>query len=157
MSGAGFDPKVVGRPSVGESSNGPRVKRLAVRDLTEATKGHASGIGFADFTTRRLVEKIDHAALYTNALTASAPEEARIPLTLESDREMIDAALGTIGPVPPEGARVVRIRNTLALGEIEVSEAYQPELARRPELEVIEVPRPMFGADGELLPLPGRT
>lgn len=157
VSGAGFDPKVVGRPSVGESSGGPRVKRLAVRDLTEATKGHAAGIGFADFTTRRLVEKIDHAALYTNALTASAPEEARIPLTLESDREMIDAALGTIGSVSPERARVVRIRNTLALGEIEVSEAYQPELAGRPELEVIEAPRPMFGADGELPPLPARA
>jgi hypothetical protein len=75
--------------------------RSAVRDLTEATQGQAAGIGFADFSTRRLVEKIDHAALYTNALTASAPEEARIPLTLESDREMILAALGTSGPVPP--------------------------------------------------------
>jgi hypothetical protein len=157
VSGAGFDPKVVGRPSVGESSDGPCVKRLAVRDLTEATKGHAAGIGFADFTTRRLVEKIDHAALYANALTASAPEEARIPLTLENDREMIDAALCTIGPVPPERARIVRIRNTLALGEIEVSEVYQPELAGRPELQVIEAPRPLFGADGELPPLPART
>jgi hypothetical protein len=154
VSGVGFDPEVVGRPSTGAPSGGPRVKRLAVRDLTEATQGHAAGIGFADFTTRRLVEKIDHAALYTNALTASAPEEARIPLTLESDREMILAALGTIGPVPPERARVVRIRNTLALGEIEVSEAYQPELAGRPELEVREAPRPMFGPDGELPPLP---
>jgi hypothetical protein len=157
VSGAGFDPKVVGRPPVDGCSVGPRVNRLAVRDLTEATKGHAAGIGFADFTTRRLVEKIDRAALYTNALTASAPEDARIPLTLESDREMIDAALSTIGPVPPERARVVRIRNTLALAEIEASEAYESELAGRPELEVIEAPRPMFGPDGALAPLPAHA
>ena len=37
-----------------------------------------------------------------------------------------------------------------SLREIEASEVYQPELAGRPELEVIEAPRPMFGADGEL-------
>jgi hypothetical protein len=157
VSGAGFDPKVVGRPPIEGASSGPRVTRLAVRDLTEATKGHAAGIGYTDFTTRRLVDKIDYAALYTNALTASAPEDARIPLTLASDREMIDAALGTIGPVPPESARVVRIRNTLALGEIEVSEAYQPELVDRPTLEVVEAPRPMFGPDGELPPLPAHA
>jgi hypothetical protein len=157
VSGAGFDPKVVGRPPIDGASNGPRVTRLAVRDLTEATKGHAAGIGFVDFTTRRLVDKIDRAALYANALTASAPEDARIPLTLASDREMIDAALRTIGPVPPERARVVRIRNTLALGEIEVSEAYRSELAGRPALELIEGPRPMFGPDGALPPLPARA
>ncbi|MDH3520095.1 MAG: DUF362 domain-containing protein [Myxococcales bacterium] len=157
VSGAGFDPKVAGRPEVGEPSSGPRVKRLAVRDLSEATHGHAAGIGYADFTTRRLVEKIDRVALYTNALTASAPEEARIPLTLESDLEMIVTALGTIGPVSPERARVVRIRNTLVLDEIEVSEAYQAELASRPELEMREAPRPMFGADGALPPLPARA
>ncbi|HEY5657670.1 MAG TPA: lactate racemase domain-containing protein [Myxococcota bacterium] len=157
ISGAGFDPKIAGRPCVGEVRVGPRVKRLAVRDLSEATQGHATGIGFADFTTRRLVEKIDRDALYTNALTASAPEEARIPLTLEDDAEMIEAALRTIGPVAPEHARVVRIRNTLALGEIEASEAYRPELAAHPELEMIEAPRPMFGADGALPPLPARA
>jgi hypothetical protein len=157
VSGAGFDPKVVGRPPIDGASSGPSVTRLAVRDLTEATQGHAAGIGYTDFTTCRLVEKIDRAALYTNALTASAPEDARIPLTLASDREMIDAALGTIGPVPPERARVVRIRNTLALGEIEASEAYQLELAGRPEIEVLEEPRPMFGPDGELPPLPARV
>jgi len=66
-------------------------------------------------------------------------------------------ALGTIGPVSPERARVVRIRNTLVLDEIEVSEAYQAELASRPELEMREAPRPMFGADGALPPLPARA
>ncbi len=159
VSGMGFDPKVVGRPLPAEDEGDasyPRVKRIAVRDLTDATKGHAAGIGFVDFTTRRLVEKIDYAALYTNALAASAPEDARIPMALEDDREMIAAALGTIGPVAPDEARVVRIRNTLALGELEVSEAFRPEVERRDDLQLCAAAQPMFSEEGALRPLPAR-
>jgi hypothetical protein len=159
VSGAGFDPKVAGRPlpdgDEGDASY-PCVKRIAVRDLTAATRGHAAGIGFSDFTTRRLVEKIDYAALYTNALAASAPEDARIPMALEDDREMIAVALGTIGPVAPERARVVRIRNTLALGELEVSEAFRPEVEQRDDLELCAAPQAMFSEEGGLRPLPAR-
>jgi hypothetical protein len=159
VSGAGFDPKVVGRPlpdGDDPEAHRPRVMRIAVRDLTVATAGHAAGIGYVDFTTRRLVEKIDYAALYTNALTACVPEDARIPMTLDDDREMIATALGTIGPVPPEEARVVRICNTLALGELEVSEAYRPEVGQRDDLELCAAPQPMFSPEGALRPLPSR-
>ena len=159
VSGMGFDPKVVGRPlpagDEGDASY-PRVKRIAVRDLTDATKGHAAGIGFVDFTTRRLVEKIDYVALYTNALAASAPEDARIPMALEDDREMIAVALGTIGPVASDEARVVRIRNTLALGELEVSEAFRPEVEQSDDLQLCAAAQPMFSEEGALRPLPAR-
>ena len=153
ISGAGFDPKVAVRADAAAgSADSPAggVKRIAVRDLTARTAGHAAGIGFADFTTRRLVAKIDYAALYANALTACVPEDARIPMTFENDRDMIEAALATIGPTPAERARVVRIRNTLALEEVEVSEAFSGELDTRPDLEALEAPRPMFGSDGTL-------
>jgi hypothetical protein len=71
-------------------------------------------------------------------------------MTFENDRDMIEAALATIGPTPAEHARVVRIRNTLALEEVEVSEAFSGELDTRPDLEALEAPRPMFGSDGTL-------
>jgi hypothetical protein len=56
-----MDPNVTGRvPSrFFKQPSGPDVTRILVRDLSEASEGNASGIGGADVTTRRLVEKID--------------------------------------------------------------------------------------------------
>jgi hypothetical protein len=58
--------------------------------------------------------------------------------------------------VPPEEARVVRICNTLALGELEVSEAYRSEMGQRDDLELCAAPQPMFSPEGALRPLPSR-
>jgi hypothetical protein len=72
----------------------------------------------------------------------------------ESDREAVENALNCIGLTPPEQARVVRIRSTLVLGEIECSEALLPEIAKRPDLEVVGRGRPLpFDAAGRIVPL----
>ncbi|MCP4218186.1 MAG: DUF2088 domain-containing protein [bacterium] len=72
ISGTGMDTNVTGRNRdiLGDFCMLPKVRRILVRDLTEKTKGNANGIGFADFTTRRLADKIDFQATYTNALAA---------------------------------------------------------------------------------------
>jgi len=154
ISGSGFDTKVVGRimmPLVAQEPDRPRVKRIVVCDLTAKTEGNADGVGIADFVTKRLVDKIDLEALYVNAMAGAEPEHARIPMTLENDREAIGAAIKTIGLVPPEQARIIRIRNTLELGEVEVSQAYESELSGRKDLEAITDARPMvFDKDGHL-------
>ena len=52
-----------------------------------------------------------------------------------------------------EGAGLVRIKNTLTLGEVQVSEAYADELRQRPDLEVLGDPVPLaFDAAGQLIP-----
>src|SRR5689334_265128 len=61
VSGSGMDTNVIGRKPQG-SEEDPHVKRIFVRDLTPATRGNAYGIGFADFTTTRLVRAIDRRA-----------------------------------------------------------------------------------------------
>ncbi|MBW2000533.1 MAG: DUF2088 domain-containing protein [Deltaproteobacteria bacterium] len=156
ISGSGFDTKVVGRimmPLVAQEPDRPRVKRIVVCDLTAKTEGNADGVGIADFVTKRLVDKIDLEALYVNAMAGAEPEHARIPLTLENDREAIGAAIKTIGLVPPEKARIIRIRNTLELGEVEVSQAYESELSGRKDLEAItKVQSMVFDNDGNLEP-----
>lgn len=38
---------------------GPDVNKMAVFDLTHQTEGNANGVGTADFTTQRLVDKMD--------------------------------------------------------------------------------------------------
>jgi hypothetical protein len=155
ISGAGMDTNVIGRPSNPHEPfpADPKILWIAALDLTEESGGNATGIGNADFTTRRLAEKIDWKVTAINTLTACAPNGAKLPLVFESDREAIENALGCIGLTRPEHARVIRIKNTLMLGEIECSEAFAPEIAKRPDLTVLGEPRPLaFDAAGRLVP-----
>ncbi len=153
ISGVGMDPNITGRNRdiIGTFSHPTRVKRLFVRDLTASSNGNAIGIGLADLTTRRLVEKINYAATYMNCMTAISLEKGAIPIYFETDREAISVALNSLGLIQPERSRVIRIRNTLQLDEVEVSEAYLDELLQRPDLEIVEGAYPMrFDPGGNL-------
>lgn len=154
VSGAGMDTNVIGRKRNDRKAmdgETPRVLRIFVRDLTKATHGNATGIGMAEFTTRRLVDKIDFHATYTNCITGQHVSAAAVPVHYETDREVLDIALESIGLIEPDRARVLWIPNTLNLGEVEASEAYL-ELARmRGDLEILTEPRPLsVESDGNL-------
>jgi hypothetical protein len=154
ISGSGMDTNVIGRPSNPHEPfpNDPKILWIVTLDLTDESYGNAVGIGNADFTTRRLVEKIDMKPTLINAITACAPGGAKVPATFETDREAVETALSCIGLTPPSSARVIRIKNTLMLGEIEVSEAYAAELARRPDLTPLGDAAPLpFDAAGRLI------
>jgi hypothetical protein len=157
ISGAGMDTNVIGRPSNPHEPfpADPKILWIVALGLTEESHGNATGIGNADFTTRRLVDAIDMKPTLINCITACAPNGAKIPATYDTDREAIETALSCIGLTPPERARVVRIRNTLMLGEIEVSEAFLPEVGRRGDLTQLSGPAPLgFDAAGRLISLP---
>ena len=154
ISGSGMDTNVIGRPSNPHEPfpNEPKILWIVTLDLTEESYGNAVGIGNADFTTRRLVEKIDMKPTLINAITACAPGGAKVPATFDTDREAVETALGCIGLTPADKARVIRIKSTLMLGEIEVSEAYAAELAKRPDLTSIGDATPLpFDAAGRLV------
>jgi hypothetical protein len=153
ISGAGMDTKVIGRIMniIEESPRHPRILRIYVRDLHGDSYGNATGVGLADFVSRRLVNKIDPTATYINCLTGLSPESARIPITFDTDREAVEAALGTIGMVKPEEARIVCIQNTLLLEELDVSEACLPEVKQRDNLKVLWGPKGLvFDSSGGL-------
>src|SRR5438874_8791420 len=153
ISGSGMDTNVIGRPSNPHEPfpADPKILWIVALDITEESYGNATGLGNADFTTRRLVDKIDMKATLINSITACAPWGARIPATYETDREAIETALDCIGLTPPERARVIRVKNTLMLGEIEVSEAFAADLARRPDLTPLGDPTPLpFDVAGRL-------
>ena len=156
VSGAGMDTNVIGRPSNPHEPfpADPKILWIVALDLTDESYGNATGIGNADFTTRRLVEKIDMKPTLINCITACEPGAAKVPPTYETDREAIETALSCIGLAPPEQARVVRIKNTLLLGEIQVSEALLPEIAGRADLTQLNEPAPLaFDAGGRLAPV----
>ena len=151
ISGSGMDPNVIGmwRRLGGERM--PDYKRIVVRDVTPESHGNAIGIGWADFTTRRLVDSIDRAAMEMNCITANAPDVARVPIATATDREAIELAIKTAAITAP--ARLARVHSTLRLEELYVSEALLDEARHNPAIEVLDEPAPMaFDDTGRLAP-----
>lgn len=154
ISGTGMDQNVIARTATraGVAFQGPAIRRIFVRDLTDKSQGMASGIGNADFTTRRLVEKMDRQATYMNCISSCEPEMAAVPPYYDSDREAIRAALRTIGLVQPENARIVHIRNTLRLDALRISESLRAEALGVEGLEFDSLPAPIgFDPAGNML------
>jgi len=156
ISGTGFDTKVVGRilmPLVSAEPEKPQIKRIVVCDLTRQTEGNADGVGIADFVTRCLVDKIDMQALKINAITGAEPEHARIPMALDNDRQAVEVAIQSVGMVARENLKIIRIKNTMRLAEVEISLAYKNELLKRDDLEIVRDEHLLeFDPDGNLPP-----
>ena len=156
ISGVGIDPNVTGRNRdfVEVFDHPVRIKRVFVRDLTEQSKGNAIGIGLADLTTQRLVDKIDYDVTYKNCITGISLEKGAVPMYFENDRQAIEVALDSIGLTSSPKSKVVRIKNTLRLDIVGVSEAYLDELHQRNDVEILGDPEPMqFDRHNNLLPL----
>ncbi len=137
ISGTGMDTNVTGRnfDLLGDFTTRPKVKRVFIRDLTAKTEGNATGIGLADFTTTRLVEKMDKHKTWMNVITGISPEKGAIPIHFDTDREILQACFDTIGDTPPAEAMVVHIKNTLAVHRISVSQAYADLIAGNEKLK----------------------
>src|SRR5579884_43052 len=139
ISGDGADPNVTGRYPTPFASGGPEVTRQVVLDLDDASMGNANGIGTADFTTLRLARKMDLAATYPNSLTSTVPGPVKLPMVLPNDRMAFQAAILTCHAVnrPP---LVVRIKDTLHLDEMWVSEALLAEVDGNAAVAVVDGP-----------------
>lgn len=155
FSGTGMDTNVIGRFKIlgVEEPESPDVKYLVVSDLSEASHGNAIGVGLADFTTQRLLEKVDRSAMNANVLTSTFVERAKIPLVLPNDREALEAAVRCNWGVEPEETRFVRIPNTLHLRYIYLSENLLEEALANGNLEVVEEASELeFDEEGYLAP-----
>ena len=157
ISGTGMDTNTIGRSVHGyhlmpeHVTAKPFIWRIFVRGLTPETHGNAIGIGLAEATTRRLVAEVDAAALRTNVLTSRAVQCAKLPMDFETDAEAIRAMLLSLPDSDPAKARVVRIRDTLSLGTLEVSAALAAEVAAHSAFELLGQAESMkFGADCNL-------
>jgi hypothetical protein len=155
ISGVGFDPNVVGRKfndHAAVAGETPKVRRICVRSLTPQTHGNALGLGMAEFCRTQLLRAMDPRATRLNALTSGHIAACMAPPDYETDREMLAAALGTIGLVEPHNARLLWIKDTLDLAEVECSAAYLDEARGRSDLEIIRMPREMeFDGEGNLV------
>ncbi len=103
----------------------------------------------------RLYRELDVPSTYANIITSCNLDGAAIPMIMNSDREAIQLAVKTVVRVNPRDCRIVRIRNTLQLAEMQVSEPMFEELRGRPErFEAVSGPASLaFDGNGTLAPL----
>lgn len=151
ISGDGMDPNISGTFAVPYASGGIDVQRVAVLDICEQSHGNTIGWGMADCSTRRAFDKFDSEATYPNSLTCLVTQVSKIPMIFKNDKECIQAAIKTLADVDHDDVKVVRIKNTLAMGEIQVSANLRPVVEADPNMEIVSEPEPMpFDENGNL-------
>ena len=145
ISGAGFDPNITGRNNRGVVGfERPRVKKIVVLDLSDQTHGNACGIGVADVITQKLFNRIDIGFTYANVITSAYLDGGLIPIVMPTEKDAVRLAIKTLLRVKPQDARIVRIKDTLTLGEIQVSEAMLDEVRDHAGMEVVAEPAEML-------------
>lgn len=139
ITGVGIDPNITGRIRIRNEKEPekPDITNIVVTDLTESSHGNALGMGLADFITKRLYDKIDFKATYENVLTSTFLERGKMPIVADTDKKAVEYALRTCGQISPENARVIRIKNTLHLGEIYVSQSVYEEIKECENIEIM--------------------
>ncbi|WP_085993636.1 lactate racemase domain-containing protein [Oceanobacillus senegalensis] len=151
ISGDGMDPNITGRYPTPYAHGGPDVTKMVVLDLTPQTEGNANGVGTADFTTQRLVDKMDRESTYANGLTSTVVGPTHISTAMPTDKAAIQAAIKTCNILDFTKVRMVRIKDTLHVGEIEVSEPLLDYVNEHPNMEQVsdlyELP---FNEQGDL-------
>lgn len=154
ISGCGMDTNVIGRIRIMgvEEPKSPKISRIVVLDMTHKSEGNASGLGVADFTTKRLADKIDFAKFYTNEVASAMSERGKLPMALATDRDAIKAGLLCCWLKDPSSAKVIRIKNTMTLDDFYVSESLIPEITRVPGVVSIGAVHDIgFDADGSIM------
>lgn len=140
VSGDGMDPNVTGTFATPYASGGIDTKRVVVLDLTEETHGNANGVGMADVTTQRLVDKMDLEMTYPNAITSTVLNVIKIPLHTKTDKEAIQLGLRTCNETDKDNPRIIRIKDTMHLEYIYISEPMLEEAKLNSNIEIMGEP-----------------
>ncbi len=153
-SGTGVDPNITGTFSTPYASGGIAVQRTAFLNLSEASHGNALGTGLASVITAKIFDEMDIEKMYPNCITSTVLASARIPCVVANDKEAIQICIRTCNEIDMEKARVVRIPNSLHIGEIMLSEAYYEDVlaGKYPGVTAVDAPAELeFDDEGNLL------
>lgn len=145
ISGTGMDPNITGRTErysqeASFRALAPYIERIVLLDITEASHGNGAGCGTADIVSYRFVNKLDFASVYTNCLTAKAFRMACLPLYANSDKDAIEMAMAHAFLKEPNKAKVVRIKNTISLEDIECSVSCLEDIKQQDGMTVTSQP-----------------
>jgi uncharacterized protein (DUF362 family) len=143
ISGDGMDPNITGRFATPYASGGPEITRIAVLGLTDKTHGNANGIGMADMTTKRVMDEIIWEKGYANALTSTVISVVKLPMILDNEELAVKAAIKTCNAFDLNHVKVVRIKNTLEVRDIWISESLLKEAKNMDDIEILSEPEVM--------------
>ena len=140
ISGAGYDPNILGRSSVLTefSLPVPKIQKMVLLDITPESHGNGIGVVRCDVITRQEMDQLDLEAMYANALACRCIEDARIPLAAGDENEAVRAAVKCIRGIEKDRLKIVKIKNTLSLEEIWVSPAVLEDIRSNPEIKIEE-------------------
>lgn len=151
-SGDGQDPNVTGRFITPYAANGVHIQKICVLDLSEETHGIMVGIGCVDVCTSRVFHQARLEASYINAITSTVFTGVHLPMILKNDHSAIAACIRTCNEVDIDHIRMIRIPNTLQIGEIYISESMLNDAVSNPCIEILGKPEEMaFDSNGNLL------
>lgn len=159
FSGTGVDTNVIGRLRIqGEAEmSSPNIRYVSVMDISDESHGNATGIGLVDFTTQRLIDKVDRKATYLNNLTTTFVTRAFLPTWYDTEQEALETMMFCLRSIPQDKVRLVHVPNTLYLTDCFASEAVLKELTDSSRFTVLHEPRPVrFDAAGRLADRIGR-
>lgn len=152
ISGDGMDPNVIGRGVIGPKNRNIRINKIVSLDTTKEAGSNAYGVGLSDITTMRIFNKLKTEAMYTNAITAISINGARIPIAMDSDKLAIQLGIRAACCEDHSKIRIARIKDTLSLKELYVSEGLLEDVNNNDNIEVIsELKNFEFDADGNFV------
>ena len=152
ISGEGADPNVTGRGCMPGFEDDFHCKKMFVRKLTPPSHGNACGLCYADVTTRQCLQSVDWESTWINFSTNMMLSAGKIPVYQNTDYEALRLAIRTCTKLSDYSqARIARIRDTLSLSEVEVSEALLPDVMGRDDVEILSEPYELeFDDDGSM-------
>lgn len=141
-SGTGVDPNITGTFSTPYATGGIQVQRTCFLNLSEASHGNALGADWASAITKKIFDEMDIEKMYPNCITSTVLASARIPCVVANDKEAIQICVRTCNKIDRSKARMVRIANSLHIGEIMLSEAYYEDVknGKYPGVEALDEP-----------------
>lgn len=152
ISGDGMDPNVIGRGVIGPKNKDIRINKIVSLDTTEEAGSNAYGVGLSDITTMRVFNKLETEAMYTNAITAISINGARIPIAMGSDKLAIQLGIRAACCDDNSKIRIARIKDTLSLKELYVSEGLLEDVKKNGDIEIIsEFEDFKFDVDGNFV------
>ncbi len=142
FSGTGVDPNITGTFSTHFATGGVQVQRTCMLRLSEVSHGNGLGVGLADAITKRIFDDLDPEKMYPNCITSTVLASARIPCVVATEKEAIQLCIKTCNRVDQEKIRLIRIPNSLHIGQIMLSEAYYADVVagKYPGLEALGEP-----------------
>ena len=153
FSGTGVDPNITGTFSTPYASGGVQVQRTCFLNLTPESHGNSLGVGLASAITKRIFDEIDADAMYTNCMTSTVIKSAMVPCVMSTDKEAVQFCIRTCNRIDKQNPRVIRIKNSLHIGQIMLSEAYYEDVlaGKYPGLTALDAPADVtFDEDGTL-------